>query len=805
MAIWPFGRKNKRHTIQLDAPAVADVQSSHEPRHSFDDSKLSRKLSRKHSKRQKNRHAQPVEVIPSSLRDVSHPTSSRVAQYPPPTSHSEQPTPMKENRLPASRAGQHSDAYTTYSNMSHDQPSLSRSASLLRSKRNDTGPAVLKKKLSKRKAYEIAREREIRMLASSPIDIPRRPSPLPVEQFSIETRRGARAQSRRSDRHCSDGSLSMRDSAASSLSDIFESYTFKVNTFAAWTPRPVIRYVEAPRVPTAKSQRPPEASFRKDKTPTFATHDENIHSKKRVDRLADDLDAGALRELLERDRRRRERKQLEDQEKLHRKLQQAAEQQRQAEAEAGADTAPQNPPGETEAPSLAQRGRPGAESCATSDRLDEHTPRTNETNAFLGGQSSGSWLREASKDTERGDRQSMESVHVIGNIDDRSIREPKLVMRRSFAPSQDMGMSGSSLSHSPSRRELYSPTSSQLYGIGRESTSDVSRTIDSDRRLSDHSSGRVNTITSIFRRGSSRLKRSYRERFHERSPEHSNPSHESFFKVQTQSSGPPPSFVTPRTFLGSGTIKRSQSKFTEHFGDEPLSPPDSRLQSPDIPEVVDEFERENEMEMSDLNMGTQYPIPSSGSDAQEIPKNRHHSWTGDSWEGNPDNLPLSQSLASVDSEGSWMSGQFLRRISQKKASNPLRASLSSSRNIVEEGRESSPKGDEIPTSEPLVRFGTNQDDSPKSGTDITGTQPDKDTNMNSVPEQTEETWHDQIARRPVLVTPAIRPKSNEGLLKNVQSFCADEEFSPIEEHSAEFEFETHDDTKADSRTESGGQ
>ncbi|PYH91765.1 hypothetical protein BO71DRAFT_331451 [Aspergillus ellipticus CBS 707.79] len=765
MAIWPFGRKNKRHTIQLDAPVVTDVPPSQEPRHSFDNSKLGRKPSRKHSKRQKNRHAQPVDEIPSSLRDASHPVSSQAVQYPPPTSHSVQSTPIKETRLPSGRTAQHSDGYTTHSNMSHDPPSVSRSASLLRSKRNENGPAVLKKRLSKRKAYEIAREREIRMMASAPIDIPRRASPLPGEQFSVETRRGTGAQSRRSDRHLSDGSISIRDSAASSISDVFESYTFKVNTFAAWTPRPIIRYVEAPRVSTAKSQKQPEASIRRDKTPALAAPDENTHSRRRVDRLADDLDAGALRELLDRDRRRRERKQTEDQEKLHRKLQQAAEQQREQE-----------------------RGRPGAESCVEADRVGGSAQRANETTTFSGGDSTGSWLRGASKDTERRAHESMESVHVIGNIDDSSIRGPKLGMRRSFAPSQDMGMSQSDLSHSPSRRELYSPTSSQLYAMGRESTSDVSRTIDSDRRLSDHSSGRVNTLTSIFRRGSSRLKRSYRERFHERTPEYSNPSHESFFKVQTQSSGPPP-FVPPKSFLGSGTIKRSQSKFTEHFGDEPLSPPDSRLQSPDIPEVLDEFEREHEM---DMNVGTQYPIPSSGSEAQDIRNNRHQSGTGDNWESNPDNVPLSQSLASIDSEGSWMSGQFLRRISQKKASNPLRTSLGSSQNIMEERREDTSKGDENPTSEPLVRFGTNQEDAPKADMDVPSPEIDKEMTMDRVPEQAEETWHSQIARRPVLVNPTIRPKSNEGLLKNVQSFCAEEDFSPIEEHSAEFDFEMQD-------------
>ncbi|KAB8205266.1 hypothetical protein P875_00053577 [Aspergillus parasiticus SU-1] len=785
MAIWPFGRKNKRHTVQLDTVAAADVHIPQGPRLSLDDAKLGRKPSRKKSKRQKNRHLQPADDLSGPVQDAP-PLSSQPTPYPP-TSHSEQ---VKGARGSSARTGLTQDGYMSRTTVGQYQPSLSRNASLRRQNRSENGPAVLKKKLSKRKAYEIAREREIRLMSSSPIDIPRRSTTLPGEQGSAYTRRGPRAQSRRSDRHFSDVSLPLRDSA-SSLSDYSESCTFKVNGFAAWTPRPVIRYVEAPRVPTARSLKPSEASTRRETATAVSVSEDNLRSKKRVDNLADDLDAGALRELLERDRRRRERKKSEEYEKLQRKLQRAAERQRLEEIASGTH----DHQGESQDMAETQRGRSSADYPAESrECIAEDASGLNETRYNAPGVSTGSWLRGLSKDTERSDRQSFESVHVIGNIDDSSIRERKLGMRRSFAPSHEMGMSRSTLSpsHSPTRREVYSPTSSQAYNLGRESTSDVSRTIDSERRLSDHSSGRVNTITSLFRRGSSRLKRRYRERFQDRGSEFSsNTSHESFFKVPTQSSGPPP-YVPPKTFLHSGAMKRSQSKFREHFGDEPLSPPDSRLQSPDIPE--EPFEQsEMEIEKSELHEKTQYPIPGSDSEPQDARGNRHYSWTGDSMEGDADNIPLSQSLASIDSEGSWMSGQFLRRISQR-TSTPARPSLSSSRNRLDEEREEPPKEEEIPGNEQLVKFSTNHDEATRAS-HVLGEQ-DNDFEMVNAPEPTEETWHDEIAKRPVLVNPAVRPKSNEGLLNNVQSMCAismEEEFSPIEEHPAEFYFETNDD------------
>ncbi|KAL2853632.1 hypothetical protein BJX68DRAFT_45043 [Aspergillus pseudodeflectus] len=762
MAIWPFGRKSKRHTVQLDTEAAGDVAVPHDTRHSFDEGKISQKPSRKQSKRRKNRQSLPVGDYPSNLRDVPSPPPPTSTHYTPSAAQSEKNRPVKP--IPHSYTAPNLDSQT-----------IARKPSLRKPQRNES-PAKLKKRLSKRKAYEIAREREIRMMASLPIDIPRRSTtPAYGDPMQLDGRRTNSALSRRLDRHRSDISLSIQESPHSSVSDFSETYTFKVNGFAAWTPRPVIRYVEAPRTSNSRNnQRTPDSVDRRTKSPTLEPSEENLRSKQRIDELADDLDAGALRELMERDRRRRERKEIRDHERLVRKLQRNAK--KVPKPVAVPDTPAQDGQDETENIQDAERGRPDPQNQSET----QPTPRA--TEAFLSGEPEGSWLRDTSRGPERDGRETPESVHVVGNIDDSSIRELKSSQRLSFGPSQDMAMSRSTLSPSlsPSRHGLSSQDSSQFYRMNRESASDISRTVDSERRLSDASGGRVSTITSIFRRGSSRLKRSYRERFPDRSPPLNNVSNESFFKVNTHTQPPAP-YVPPKVLLGPSSFKRSQSKFTEHFGDEPLSPPDSRLQSPDIPE--DEALVEDQV--PDLNSRSYYPIPGAGTDGRS---NKHDSWTGGS-EDDPENLPLSQSLASIDSEGSWMSGQFLRRISQKP-SNSARQSLNSSRYKTDDGLEKLSKNDETSSYPQSIAYGALPVEA--SG-EISNPTNDQDGDLVTPHQsgQLEETWHEDIGKRPVLVNPTMRPKSTQGLLNNIQSLSpisAEEEFSPIEEHSAEILF-----------------
>ena len=292
MAIWPFGRKSKRHTIQVTGAEAIDLQASLAP-------EPAPTLGRRPSKRQHR----------SSREDIQR--NSALAS-------SKRPTPSLDR--PASLAD-------------HPQHPPSRTGSLLRRKPSQQhGPNKLRRKLSKRKANEIMREREIRMLSSTPIDIPHRQAPGNGD-YALDHRR--RKGERRADRYMSDISLSIRDSAASSASDMSDPYTYKVNAFAALTPRPVVRYVEAPRLHTAKSNRPASTRQDKERLAALTRSEEDLYySRRRVNELADSLDAGALRELLDRDRRRREKKQIDDQEKLRRKLQERADAQQAREEQA---------------------------------------------------------------------------------------------------------------------------------------------------------------------------------------------------------------------------------------------------------------------------------------------------------------------------------------------------------------------------------------------------------------------------------------------------------------------------------------
>lgn len=863
MAIWPFGRKSKRHTIQLgDSESAVNSalnsptnnlqqqqqqqQESHPERHSSIvpesmapvTADVEPRLTRKTSKRQKNRHSQPVLHPPlstASFQDVVATRSVSSSQpHPPRTAHSEQNhqqqqqqfsrpprlVKQKRSRLDAnSRPNQQpvamSRSLSSKGNRNNDPASLTAVA-------NNNGHAVLRKRLSQRKMNKIAREQEIRLMTSSPIDIPRRRGdPVAVGPVKRGPSRATRAE-----RHLSDTSLSNRnDSATSSFSDLGDfnvnyhhghnknddsnnTNRFKVNALAAFTPRPLIRYAE-PRMPASRSHNASAASTRRERPLPGTVSEENL-SKRRIDHLADGLDAGALRELLDRDRRRQELKNIKDQERAQRKLERSAERQRRAE-----ENQPEEPPVTSDPePEPEQERELDPE---TSNRLPgiEESPRgrDNEDNDVPGELTTrplvGSWLRDASKEPSRSARESIDSgdgaANVVNNIDDSSIREPpKLMQRASFARSQEMGMSRTTLSpthsqsQSPSRHGMVSPTSSLIYGMARESMSDASHTVDSERRLSDHSGRRTNTFSSLFRRGSSRLKRRYRERFQDTSDlsNASHPSHvsrESFSKIPTQSSAPTASSVQPppppRPFNRStGTMRRAQSKFTEHFGDEPLSPPDSRLQSPDILEEGGPSESTSR----GIPIGTAFPIPGSDPDLPAR-RNRHQrSWITDSVDGaEADNLPLSRSLASIDSEGSWMSGHFLRRISNRRKSNhPARHSTGQ----FDKGptEEASPGNEETP----FVRFSSNNEEEPPSGEPIEepDTRPDV---PRLADEDPAETWHTEVAKRPVLVNPTVRPKSTEGLLKNVSAMSAMsadvDEIGPIEEHAAEIDYATDED------------
>ena len=98
-------------------------------------------------------------------------------------------------------------------------------------------------------------------------------------------------------------------------------------------PRPTIRYSENPQyVPPTISER--SDSKKRRISERIPIPEETLKAHKRIDDLADDLDAGELRELMERDQKRREKKKLADRIKMEKKLARRQEKQRADEATA---------------------------------------------------------------------------------------------------------------------------------------------------------------------------------------------------------------------------------------------------------------------------------------------------------------------------------------------------------------------------------------------------------------------------------------------------------------------------------------
>jgi hypothetical protein len=632
MAIWPFGRKAKRPRSQMKASDAADRRLSLDDPVDKPPAIVARKPSRKRSKRDKHRSA-------ASLRHQSPPRAAAAVE------------PERAAR-PASFAYK-LDNHTSFSSIGQDNFSVARPTPMLQRRSNSTATkgTTLKKRLSKRSAREIQREREIKALSSSP------PPHQPANwgYLASDVRRGPSVHSRNADHHASNQSLPM--DSRSSLSEGSDLYTYKVNAFAVWAPRPIIRYAEHHNKLPPRSTNPSSNSMRN------IADEEDWNSHKRVAELADDLDASALRELLERDRRRREKKRLQDQERKQRRLQRQLEHEHeQAEPENAGGLGILKDEAEAEAQEL--RGRDKTPSPATSsrqfhleDNIDEEHQQLEEEGSAYAPEQAGSWLRESSKDTQnRENRFSDISAHVIGNIDDRSIRDGK-VGHDVNIPSED----GASRHRSPLYQAVASTSSTRMNSVAQESFSDLSRTEVSEKRLSDTSSKRMASWISFFRRPSLR-KRSSRE-VDAPPSEFSNTSRDSFMRAQSHAKPAMPIPIPERSFRRTGTVYRSQSKFVEHLGDYPISPPDSRMQSPvpvPLEPVVDE------PAVDELETG---PSPRQSFDAEE-----EYNYENDdgrsrpmSWDDNSG--MLSQSLASIDSEGSWMSGKYLRRISQQQNSN----------------------------------------------------------------------------------------------------------------------------------------
>jgi len=812
MAIWPFGRKSKRSsrtndTRSADAEEKMAEATSRDRKPSMAGGHaptLGRKPSRKESQRRKresskklskaqhNRAEDPEKDPPPQARATAMPNStvSQGQQYTSEKSRLPTNVERRDPHMNAARPGR-GDIPSYYFQKPTSQSSLQpenftalRRPPTLGAKRSANDTNLPRRKSSKRKAEDHAREQEIKAM-SVPLPVPKRPITHTGGPLRRDTKKIHGGLNRHLERPTSEISLPLPESMHSSVSEASEQRAFKVRSLDVFSPRPRIRYSDNSHYTAGSSNLgPSRASTRRDKRPMIP--DDTIKQNKRVEGLADDMDATGLRELMERDQRRREKQRQSDQEKLQRKLQRRADKQRE-EARQGREGTDIGASKNLERGVLGREGTgPGGETSAA--QAEERMPITSDGDEVR--KSPDSWLQDPSRE-----HLPPENPFVDPVLD----RDPPRTEEPTPAEELEEPILGTAQAVRLSQASMSPPTSprdhvrgpphlSAVTDLARQST-DIPEHSEPDRRSSDTSGRAAGSWTSFFRRGGTRGKRNSGDRGRIAPSEFSNTSRESFARQ------PPPVSFQRNLRTRSGTPVRTQSKFKEDLPELPISPPDSRVHSPEA--ILQSRSPQPDRAVSPLAdtssvaAGSVAPLEDiHPAFRQEIAKIRHQSIEAPSPDGGPSSALLSQSLASVDSEGSWLSGRPVKRTSQPQA-NPQRGSIGSLQKRLDEFSNSD---EELGVTEdeyfnrlhPGLAEHRESEEGPHGGrkassTAIADDSDDESAMLPPVPSTEEGTWHSAVGRQPTIVRQGARAKSREGLLNDFQAVEDSDESSPTGE------------------------
>lgn len=525
-----------------------------------------------------------------------------------------------------------------------------------------SGQQLPRKKSSKRRKEDHDREAEIKAMSKF---MPVRPATdawtagRPMNKESIRTKKALHRSW--DDQPASDISLPVAESLDTAMSSDSEQVSWKISAFAALAPRPTIRHSSHPIYGPANLSGPMRsASTRRKLAEREPFTESTLRASKRIDEIADDLDASDLRELMERDQRRKEKRMEKDRERVERHLARRAERQQREEAEANktGTPPPQNlergvfgrelptsGPDETSAVVTSSRRRPSRESHR--ERSEEKSPRAS-INRENTPSPLDNFYRTNSIPAEPGMNTEV-APHEVEHKPEIGVHE--------FAPAPpgSPGLIGFIRNR---KRRSKSPKQAEVARMGHGVTPPplpLPKGDDAESggaRTSDSSSSRP--WMAIFRWGKNR-RSSGPSSF-------SNTSRDSM--LANQSSQLPASYVPRR--VSPAIPKRTMSRFREDLPELPLSPPDSRVASPEA-EVAATATEPLPSIPDDVQM--RYDTPTSTRRSQEVLRATPSSFHRDELQASP--APHSMSLASIDSEGSWLSG----RVGRKRASAGLRSSL----------------------------------------------------------------------------------------------------------------------------------
>lgn len=597
-----------------------------------------------------------------------------------------------------------------------------------RNKRSANNSALPSRKSSKRSKSDHVREEEIRAM-SAPVVMPKRNEGYSGAVLRRDSKKMRGGLNRHLERPVSNISLPMEDSIHSSMSGNSEPRGYLVGTLNALAPRPTLRasinlqYTlnqpswNASRPETRNTKRPPPSR-------------ELVKDGRTIDDLADDLDASDLRAVMERDARRREKKKQLQEERLRHKLERRAEKQRAKEqrreqkaAAAAAAAAAVTAEGVGTVPAVANADRTGEgvtttvpiglgiEAEPSSAQRDKPSPQEMTDATSL--PNTGTYLSYVPADpspsnpfaspediepaspiaepqpeptpletpfeepiieTAQTVRYSQASMSPPTSPTTNHVREPSNLSQM-ISLTQDIASEAVESAEVVGSAEVLEPVESlgmpqPPYAQENRRDSDVSG--GSGRRGSGGSGGRrPSAWASWFRRGTATgTKKGILDRGR------STPSEASFSNTSRESMSrhaPPAHLQQKAGGVRSGTPVRTQSKFREDLPEMPISPPDSRVQSPELSASAAIAARRGYKALGAIQTGSGVPMPSSTADE---PLSNTQTDSPVSPSGPASNL-MSRSLASVDSEGSWLSGKPSKRTGQSQRA-PGRGSVGSS-------------------------------------------------------------------------------------------------------------------------------
>lgn len=520
--------------------------------------------------------------------------------------------------------------------------------------------SLIRRRSSRRtKEHDQIREEEIRTMS---LPMPqKRPAGSSGGMLRRDSKKVKGGLNSRFERQTSNISLPLQDSIHSSMSGNSDRRAFRVSALDMFSPRPTIRcstgsqyYAMDRSSPTAQ---PSRTESRRERRPNSSSRDDKHYKRtSRIDDLADELDAPALREILERDKRRREKKAKADQERLRRRLERRAEKQHAADISGTPATPRKNATGvvglgiEKGMPSPMEDVRPSTPPQPHRADIAPVTPQS-QSHAQLPTPLD-SPTEEVVVSDARAIRYSRGSVsgpaHARGTSNVSEL--PELISEKLAS---DASLQTSNQNEDPFR-------SGSLHPVDTVESTPVSRFGSTRRRSSE--GRRMGVFASLFRRSKRNSQDQGRTTPSEIS--FSNTSRESMSRqplpahlVGTVPATPPVQIRRP-----SSVPRRTMSKFREDLPEYPLSPPDSRVQSPEAYPSSALAARRRSQAPADLRVESLTSQSGTRSDSPVSP-----------------NLPagniMSQSLASVDSEGSWLSGKPIKRASNRSH---LRSSVGSS-------------------------------------------------------------------------------------------------------------------------------